>query len=823
MSHQRFLANLGRRNTTSTETDDSPQSINQNTARRGSAQVVCQRCKRFEVDLTNTSDSLNATDAELKASRQVISLLQRQLELFRVEKEGLEKLIVTQTKGYTRSPTNETASNQDSTKSEDGSTRDLLDLGTDRDQGSRSSVQEKLLNLIQTQLYSKDEEIVKLKFSLKETQNEKEQLSVQLHLLEDDLSKLKLENSLLRENLALRDQTIVSLSNEVFEQTGGDPSGKMNLNSRRQSSAENILSQTANHFRQTSNEQQHQRQISKLSDTLEAYKKTNELLGQNVLTLTDKCAQSERREMESKSQAQELEARCCQIQSKLLSLLKEIEQSTTKQLSETSEGDLVKLESEEFIQSEPVKLLIKRLLEDESLDIPLSWKQGNKSKKSDEKSTDPRSEVECDELGFYIVTGKCQNDLDSSIPSHLSSSVGSIAQKTRRARLSSKNIHDNGTQLGPVDEDAESVESVRHLTIDSVKDDEASWRLSWDEFIKDFDKVNAIKCKEFKTLLRLGVPQEYRCKIWKALIDSKLGKERQEHGSDYYQSLLEPTSSKTPSQCSKHQINPSSKQIELDLLRTLPNNKYFEAIDSPGTVRLRRVLNAFAAHKPEVGYCQGMNRLAAVALLVLPEEEAFWCLVSIIEKIMPSGYYNDLWLAQVDSNVVMDFVGQFMPTLAEHFRRNEIELSLFAWFLTIFVDGTSPALFLRLWDCFLHEGDKVMFRIALALLKMNEDALLQLNNSVSANNFMRTSVNNLTDIDGAFRIAFESINPLPGSRVRARRELHFRTMQANLDDHGRLIRARVTPVEQDPEETTNRAEEDDQDGGQNRESIIIDI
>ena len=46
---------------------------------------------------------------------------------------------------------------------------------------------------------------------------------------------------------------------------------------------------------------------------------------------------------------------------------------------------------------------------------------------------------------------------------------------------------------------------------------------------------------------------------------------------------------------------------------------------------------------------QGLNRIAAVALLFLSEEDSFWCLEAIIQHIMPKEYFtNTLASAQAD-------------------------------------------------------------------------------------------------------------------------------------------------------------------------------
>ena len=42
-------------------------------------------------------------------------------------------------------------------------------------------------------------------------------------------------------------------------------------------------------------------------------------------------------------------------------------------------------------------------------------------------------------------------------------------------------------------------------------------------------------------------------------------------------------------------------QIEKDLIRTFPDNAFFAELGAPGTIRLRRVLGAYAWFRPKVG------------------------------------------------------------------------------------------------------------------------------------------------------------------------------------------------------------------------------
>lgn len=66
----------------------------------------------------------------------------------------------------------------------------------------------------------------------------------------------------------------------------------------------------------------------------------------------------------------------------------------------------------------------------------------------------------------------------------------------------------------------------------------------------------------------------------------------------------------------------------------------------------RRVLTAYARHNPSVGYCQGMNFVAAMLLLQLSDEEhAFWCLCALVEDVLPGYYSHAMVAAEVDQLV----------------------------------------------------------------------------------------------------------------------------------------------------------------------------
>ncbi|XP_040030783.1 TBC1 domain family member 2A isoform X3 [Gasterosteus aculeatus] len=279
---------------------------------------------------------------------------------------------------------------------------------------------------------------------------------------------------------------------------------------------------------------------------------------------------------------------------------------------------------------------------------------------------------------------------------------------------------------------------------------------------------------ELKGLLRGGIPQQYRQKVWRSVVRARTRTLRERH-PERYQQLCEKART-----CP----HPASRQIELDLHRTLTNNQHFSSPSSPALQQLRRILLAFSWQNPAIGYCQGLNRLAAIALLVLQsEEDSFWCLVSVVEAIMPPDYYTkDLVASQADQRVLKDFLAEKLPRLSAHFEDHNIDVSLitFNWFLVVFVESLPSDILLPLWDAFLYEGTKVIFRYALALFKYKEEDLLKIQDAVEIYQYLRFFTMTISDGRRLATIAFSDMNPFPGRLLRNRRAFHLSRLEAEL-------------------------------------------
>lgn len=231
-------------------------------------------------------------------------------------------------------------------------------------------------------------------------------------------------------------------------------------------------------------------------------------------------------------------------------------------------------------------------------------------------------------------------------------------------------------------------------------------------------KAGRAKWLEFRSLVLGGVPTSLRSRIW-----SECSGASSIRIPGYFEELIN-------SQSTDASI---ANQIDMDITRTLTDNIYFRR--GQGIQRLREVLLAYSKRNPEIGYCQGMNLIAANLLLIMPTaEDAFWVLASMIERMLPEKYYDSSLLAsKADQTVLRQYVREIMPTLSKHFESLSVELEAFTfqWFLSVFTDCLSAEALFRVWDVVLciNDGSTFLFQVALALLKLNEKQLLAMSST----------------------------------------------------------------------------------------------
>ncbi|GMH20689.1 hypothetical protein Nepgr_022530 [Nepenthes gracilis] len=181
-----------------------------------------------------------------------------------------------------------------------------------------------------------------------------------------------------------------------------------------------------------------------------------------------------------------------------------------------------------------------------------------------------------------------------------------------------------------------------------------------------------------------------------------------------------------------YETSAAELDIIRDISRTFPSHVFFQQRHGPGQRSLYNVLKAYSVYDRDIGYVQGMGFIAGLLLLYMSEEDAFWLLVALLKGAvhapMEGLYLAGLPLVQQYLYQFDHLVSEYLPKLGEHFSQEMINPSMYAsqWFITVFSYSFPFHLALRIWDIFLYEGVKIIFKVGLALLKCCHDDLVKL-------------------------------------------------------------------------------------------------
>ncbi|KAJ8414801.1 hypothetical protein AAFF_G00023240 [Aldrovandia affinis] len=227
----------------------------------------------------------------------------------------------------------------------------------------------------------------------------------------------------------------------------------------------------------------------------------------------------------------------------------------------------------------------------------------------------------------------------------------------------------------------------------------------WLDMLNNWDKWMVKRHKKVRLRCQKGIPPALRGRAWLYLSG---GKVKREQNRGKFEEL-----DSQPGDPVWLDV------IEKDLYRQFPFHEMFVARGGHGQQDLYRVLKAYTLYRPDEGYCQAQAPIAAVLLMHMPAEDAFWGLVQICEKYLPGYYSAGLEAIQLDGEILFALLRRVSPPAHRHLKKHKIDPILYMteWFMCAFSRTLPWASVLRVWDMFFCDGVKIIFRVGLVLLK----------------------------------------------------------------------------------------------------------
>jgi TBC1 domain family member 14 len=236
---------------------------------------------------------------------------------------------------------------------------------------------------------------------------------------------------------------------------------------------------------------------------------------------------------------------------------------------------------------------------------------------------------------------------------------------------------------------------------------------------QDLFIINIKKAKKLRELQNMQSSLNLKINEMKSKGASENDIMQVEHESKKLQERLRDTNSP---ENKEHSI----EGIQIDLPRTFPELGFFKQ-GSEFNMDCEEILGAFALSRPDIGYVQGMSYIAGMLILNMDKFKAFVCLNKIITSWTLFCFFKaDNPQMNRRFQLFRNILHHNCPMICEHIEDEGItaQMYLLEWFMTLFVKSLNIDVSSRVWDLFILEGEIVLFRVAVALLKMIEADIL---------------------------------------------------------------------------------------------------
>ncbi|OKL57484.1 putative GTPase-activating protein [Talaromyces atroroseus] len=293
----------------------------------------------------------------------------------------------------------------------------------------------------------------------------------------------------------------------------------------------------------------------------------------------------------------------------------------------------------------------------------------------------------------------------------------------------------------------------------------------------------------FHKLIRVGLPNRLRGEIWELTSGSLYLRLR---SPKHYEETLKKFFGRE---------SLAIDEIEKDLNRSLPEYPGFQSEEGIG--RLRRVLTAYSWTNEQVGYCQAMNIVVAALLIYMSESQAFFLLSVLCDRLLPGYYSTTMYGTLLDQKVFESLVEKTMPVLWEHLVKSDVQLSVVSlpWFLSLYINSMPLVFAFRVLDVFFLEGPKVLFQVGLAILRINGEELLDVQDDGSFISILKSYFSRLdesahprsenpklraiTRFQELMVVAFKEFSGITHNSITEQREKHKDAVLENIENFAR--------------------------------------
>ena len=184
----------------------------------------------------------------------------------------------------------------------------------------------------------------------------------------------------------------------------------------------------------------------------------------------------------------------------------------------------------------------------------------------------------------------------------------------------------------------------------------------------------------------------------------------------------------------------------------------------------------------------------------MSESQAFFLLSVLCDRLLPGYYSTTMYGTLLDQRVFESLVEKTMPILWDHLVKSDVQLSVVSlpWFLSLYINSMPLIFAFRVLDVFFLEGPKVLFQVGLAILRINGEELLDIQDdgtfiSILKNYFSRLDesahprsdnekLRNVTKFQELMVVAFKEFGGITQNTISAQRMKHKDSVLDNIEN-----------------------------------------